>query len=139
MAEIPPKQGLREGKTPENRGFPQGPSRKIPEAAPRPPYSSDTIGGYLVDLKPAWRKKVREQFKSRGGKDGKLNKTARELLADSVFDVVNALESKYENPPAKVQATCAKLFDIMNLIYEETGISEIPKWAGDQETDERGD
>ena len=124
MSETPLKQGLREAETPQNGGFPRGPSRKLAEAKARPPYSSDTVGGYLSELKPSWRKRVREQFKSRGGKDGKLNKSGRELLADCVWEI--ACEAEESQTRQKV---VDQLFDLMNRLYDETGLNEIPKWA----------
>jgi len=94
MAETPSKQTVHDDKVSRICSFPSGPAKKIPEAAPRPAYSFDTISGYLEGLSARWRGRIRDRFKERGGKDGRLNKAARELLADSVWEIVNEYESR---------------------------------------------
>ena len=131
MAKTPSKQTVHDGKVSRICSFPRGPIKKTADAAPRPAYLSDTISGYLEGLSARWRGKIRDRFKERGGKDGRLNKAAREILADSVLDVVNKYESRFENPSASVRVTCDKLFEIFNRLLDETGQNEIPKRANE--------
>ena len=109
---------------PAQTHFPRAPKRRNPDAKKAPPYSHSKSGGYTLGLPAKWRKRIMERFIERGGKDTKLNKAGRELLADCVWEIAcQAEESKTR------QKVVDQLFDLMNRLYDETGLNEIPKWA----------
>lgn len=127
----PPQNGPNiEEKVSISDDFPRAPRRKNPDAQKPPPHSSDTVGGYVAGLPTKWKAKVRARFLERGGKDGRLNKAGRELLADCIWEMACQAEAMRTK-----EGTVDLLFGKMNDLYDSLGISEIPKWAAGQETE----
>ena len=121
MAETPstdPKSGA---KVPAQTHFPRAPRHRNHGAQKPPPYSHGKAGGYTLGLPKNWRKKILERFLERGGKNIKLNKAARELLADAVWEIACEAEASRTK-----QKTVDQLFELMNSLYDQLGINEVP-------------
>ena len=122
MAKPPQNGPIIEEKVSISDDFPRAPRRKNPDAQKPPPHSSDTVGGYVAGLPAKWKAKVRARFLERGGKDGKLTKAGRELLADSVWEIACQAEETRTK-----EETVTALFDLQNDLYDSLGINDLPK------------
>ena len=111
-------------------------AKRVPEIGNMAPsQTTESMSGgklksasqYLRGVPETYRAKVSTLYRDHGGyEDGWFNDEKRELLAESVFEVVNDLEHRHANKPeSKKPKAVGALFDAMNRIYTDLGWNEV--------------